>query len=152
MTKIITGAAIGYLAIWPVHCSAAPASGSQICILRPGENGSLNTIPVTIQIPPLAELTITGEEEVCLRVIPASRDWKQAIRLRFAKPYDPRQPRFWTTSPVFVSIKLNSTTRVLLCPRIQKRNAADWEKIGWQRIWVLSPPESHSACFREYRK
>ena len=123
-------------------------SESEICVDRPGENGSVNIAPVTIVIQNNAELTILGEQEVCFR--PHMSDWSQAvISLKFSFPsgggHDKRQ---WQTKPVAVSMSPGKTTHLLLCQRNQARNDPDWDANGWHDMWLLLPRDKERLCAR----
>ena len=132
----------------PVMATTAP----EICFVRPGENGSVNILPVTIQVKDFAEITINGEEEDCLKPS-ISEATTLAITLRFPHPYwgGPTKPPYWTTSPVSITIRPGQSVRVLLCPRVQDRNDPNWETKDWHRMWVLSPPENNRDCGPEYQ-
>ena len=119
---------------------------AKLCINRPGEMGRINVEPVTIRVGTAGELTIHGEEEVCLTAFP---DELTTISLRFPYPYGPEQkPRSWETSPVSIAVKPGATTRITLCERNNGGNDPHWMETGWHRMWILSPPEKHSACYK----
>src|SRR5215510_14913789 len=125
---------------------SAPSDGrAQICINRPGENGRLNITPVTIRLSGAAELTILGEQEVCLRKYLGTTATTITLRFPFpyGGPYD--QPQYWETAPVSVNVSAGETMRITLCPRDQNRNDPEWTTSRWHEMWVLVPPENRTA-------
>ncbi len=151
LIKATVAVSVAFLVVGLLAERALADDGQQLCIRRPGENGSLNISPVTIQVEDFATLTILGEEEVCLRLLSASQDSQAAITLRFPYPYGDHGPqRRWKTPPVLVAMKAGTVTRITLCPRIQDRNDPQWATAGWHEMWVLSPPEKITACGPEY--
>ncbi|HEY4115616.1 MAG TPA: hypothetical protein VGM17_16290 [Rhizomicrobium sp.] len=126
---------------------SAQAKDAQLCIDRPGENGRVNITPVTILVKGYAALTINGEEEVCLRPH-SDEDTTLSIRLRFPYPYwgAVGTPPYADSTSVSAKIKRGQTTELTLCQRQQNRNDPDWERSGWRKMWIFSPPEPPKAC------
>jgi hypothetical protein len=147
MRRMIISASI--LLMVSATAAAAPDSDSVLCIDRPGENGRMNITPVTVSIEGGTELTILGEEQVCLR---SYREGPVQLQLRFAYPYfGPGEKLRWSKTDILqVTLKHGGSTKLMLCPRVQNRNNPQWVQTGWRRMWVLSPPESPKACGPEY--
>jgi hypothetical protein len=142
---------IPFLLIAPTAAALASDGDSVLCVERAGGIGRLNITPVTVTIDYETELTILGEEQMCLR---SPREGPVRLQLRFRYPYYGAREklRWWRTEPMSVTLSRGSTTKVMLCPREQDRNGKSWAQNGWHRLWVLSPPESPKACGLLYAK
>jgi hypothetical protein len=128
---------------------AAELYSSRICVERPGENGRVNITPVTIELPSMGELTIFGENEVCVGAN-RTQSFQQSVRLKFPYPYSgvSEKLRWWETRPVVVDIQEGKTTHLLLCERDQNHDDPRWEKTGWHDMWMLLPPQKKNLCAR----
>ena len=140
---------VAFLLALGAHANAVPSlldRPNQVCIQRPGETGRVNITPVTIIIERSAELTILGEQAVCLFSLNAN----PAIKLRFPYPYGGpgEQPRYWTTAPVsFAGAK--GPLRLELCEAHQDHSASGWVASGWHDMWILKQSSgSLSDCSR----
>jgi len=106
---------------------------SMLCVERIGEMGRLNITPVTVTVDDETELTILGEEQMCLR---SAREGAVRLQLRFRYPYHGagEKPRWWSAKPVSVTLRHGRTTTVMLCRRMQDRNDPQWEQAGWHSM------------------
>jgi len=86
---------------------------AQICVERPGDNGSLNIRPADILISDGPTLTLLGEQASCAYVRPGRYTlWAQS-----RDPYDPGSTNetAWKSISVSLSVGANEVSRFEVC-------------------------------------